>query len=187
MTRLISYANGQDIPGNIPLALLMKYTPLLLLLEPPRAQPSGLPSSEAEEPIDDSWRETFHSRSNEDKVGMPYLLICRDIFEIRRTKISGKVVFQCACCRDAPISARAKYSIIAPQSIGAVYRSINWFITHHVHACDYIPQEIKDVTPKKILTVHKAKKYWACLATKKGLRNSSGSDNSVVYTGSLGH
>lgn len=126
---------------------------------------------------------TLHCRLDEGKIDLADVLIRRDVLEIRRTA-SGRVFFQCACCRHRPSGERASLSTLTPQRVESLHRAFARFAMHHVPACEYVSQEIKELslrnTAAKTVGNRDAKKYWVASALRKGLRNSDDGE-SIVF------
>mmetsp|Transcript_1300 Transcript_1300/g.2544 ORF Transcript_1300/g.2544 Transcript_1300/m.2544 type:complete len:263 (-) Transcript_1300:335-1123(-) len=135
----------------------------------------------ADDPMDDSFCMKLYSMGDEGKISPTHIVLRQDVVEIRRTK-SGKIFFQCACCKHLPHGDRAKLSTLDPQSIGSLYRAFTRFQTSHVPACAHIPQQIKNMSSMATRDVkaRKTKEYWVESAKKKGLRDGKG-DECIIY------
>mmetsp|Transcript_16362 Transcript_16362/g.35356 ORF Transcript_16362/g.35356 Transcript_16362/m.35356 type:complete len:272 (+) Transcript_16362:39-854(+) len=129
---------------------------------------SSLPT--ADDPIDESFRMKLYSKRDIGRINPAHVVIRRDVLEVRRY-VSGKILFQCACCKHLPSGERAKLSTLATQSVENIYRAIGRFIKHHVPACEHISQEIKLLSPKttKVGTQRETKQYWVKSAMRLGL------------------
>jgi len=127
----------------------------------------------ADDPIDESFLAKLYTPGEEGKINPSHAIVRRDVLEIRRTR-SGRVFFQCGCCKDRPRSERAKQSTLAPQNIGGLYRAMVRFMMYHVPACVHISGEIRELSPKATKTVQAkgTKKYWVESAMELGLRDA---------------
>eukprot|EP00579_Thalassiosira_antarctica_P018471 CAMPEP_0201945360 /NCGR_PEP_ID=MMETSP0903-20130614/53862_1 /ASSEMBLY_ACC=CAM_ASM_000552 /TAXON_ID=420261 /ORGANISM="Thalassiosira antarctica, Strain CCMP982" /LENGTH=264 /DNA_ID=CAMNT_0048488425 /DNA_START=70 /DNA_END=864 /DNA_ORIENTATION=- len=135
----------------------------------------------ADDPIDESFHMKLYSNRDEGNINPVHIVIRREVLEVRRT-VSGRVLFQCACCKHLPRGERAKLSTLAPQSIDNLYRAMVRFMMVHVPACGQIPKNIKDLSPKasRVVNERGTKKYWVKSAKKIGLKNGK-DGKSIVY------
>ena len=127
----------------------------------------------ASDPADESFFTSLYSGSDVGKINPVHEVIRRDVLEVRRT-ISGRVFFQCACCKHLPRSDRAKLSSFSPQKVKTIYRSFVRFMMDHVSACEHIPDHIKDLDAKSSRNnkVTKVNEYWITSARKLGLKDT---------------
>mmetsp|Transcript_3511 Transcript_3511/g.7663 ORF Transcript_3511/g.7663 Transcript_3511/m.7663 type:complete len:299 (-) Transcript_3511:345-1241(-) len=127
----------------------------------------------ADDPIDESFLAKLYTPGEEGKINPSHAIVRRDVLEIRRTR-SGRIFFQCGCCKDRPRSERAKQSTLAPQNIGGLYRAMVRFMMYHVPACVHISGDIRELSPKATKTVQAkgTKKYWVESAIELGLRDA---------------
>mmetsp|Transcript_20439 Transcript_20439/g.43837 ORF Transcript_20439/g.43837 Transcript_20439/m.43837 type:complete len:295 (-) Transcript_20439:295-1179(-) len=136
----------------------------------------------ADDPIDESFHIKLYSPRDEGRINPAHIVIRRDVLEVRRT-VSGRVLFQCACCKHLPRAKRARLSTLAPQSVDNLYRAMVRFMMNHVSACEEIPRDIKELSPKASRVVNNergTKKYWVKSALKKGLRDGP-DGKSIIY------
>ncbi|KAL7525988.1 hypothetical protein ACHAXR_004608 [Thalassiosira sp. AJA248-18] len=75
----------------------------------------------ANDPMHEVFYMKLYTAEDEGKVNPVHNIIRRFILDVRRTE-SGKIFFQCTCCKHLPRRERAKCSTLAPQSIGGLYR-----------------------------------------------------------------
>ena len=140
---------------------------------------SSLPT--ADDPIDPTFLLRLYSSRDEGRVNPAHVIVRRDILEVRRT-MSGRVLFQCGCCAHVPRAKRAKLSTLSPQCVDNLYRAMVRFMMNHVRACEHVPQEIKELSPKasRVVDMSGTKKYWVKSAKKMGLRDGA-DGKSIVY------
>ena len=96
------------------------------------------------DPMDESFLTTLHSAADAGLVNTLHNIVRRDVFEVRRT-MSGKIFFQCGCCKHVPRRERAKLSIVAPQNVATIYRSFIRFMMNHVKFCKHLPSSVRRV------------------------------------------
>ncbi|KAL3811620.1 hypothetical protein ACHAXA_006692 [Cyclostephanos tholiformis] len=139
--------------------------------------PSSVPSMDAtpfkNDPVDGKFRETLHDpHLDAERINPAHIIIREHVLEVRRTA-SGKVFLQCTFCKHLPQNERSKQSTISPQSIGHMYRANVRFMMNHVKHCEFIPEYIKDYSPKqsKLANFCGVKQYWMESARNKGLRD----------------
>ena len=141
-----------------------------------RRPPCLLPT--ASDPMDPSFLASLYSESDVGKINPVHEVIRRDVLEVRHT-ISGRVFFQCGCCKHLPRKDRANLSTIAPRSVNGIYRSFVRFMMEHVSACEHIPAHMKQMRAKSSRDIGmRPKEYWIASAHKLGLRDY---DGNIVY------
>lgn len=147
----------------------------------PKTGASSCSLPTADDPIDESHIATLYSPRDEGRINPAHCVIRRQVLEVRRTH-SGRVLFQCACCKHLPRNQRAKLSTLAPQSVDNLYRAMVRFMMNHVKACPYVPEEIKGLSPKdsRVVTQRGTKKYWVKSAKRMGLRDGE-DGKSIVF------
>jgi hypothetical protein len=156
----------------------------------------------ADDPIDETFLMSLDSGFDNGRVNPVHVIVRRHIFEVRRTANTGRIFFQCACCKHRPRSERAKLSTVAPQSVNTIYRSFVRFMMQHVSACHDIPYDIRslDARARKVANSISSsnnnsnflgrsggsgssvgiKKYWALSAKRMGLLDGP-DGKSIVY------
>ena len=157
----------------------------------------------ADDPIDENFLMSLDSSFDNGRVNPVHVIVRRHIFEVRRTANTGRIFFQCACCKHRPRSMRAKLSTVAPQSVNTIYRSFVRFMMQHVSACHDIPYDIRslDARARKVANSISSsnnnnsnflgrsggssssvgiKKYWALSAKRMGLMDGP-DGKSIVY------
>ena len=129
----------------------------------------------ASDPIDASFLMSLHSAR---KINPVHEAVRRDVLEVRRT-MSGKIFFQCGCCKHLPHNERAKLSRFAPRNVGTIYRSFTRFMMEHVSVCEHIPKNIKRMKAKRSsLRLRGVKDHWTKSAFENGLMNTG---RNIVY------
>ena len=102
----------------------------------------------ADDPMDETFVMSLDSIRDNGRINPVHIIVRRHVFEVRRTVNTGRVFFQCACCKHRPRSERAKLSTLAPQGVHSVYRAFVRFMMQHVSECTDIPMEIKNLDAK---------------------------------------
>lgn len=128
----------------------------------------------ADDPADESFFASLYVPGEEGRINPAHAIVRRDVLLVRKT-ISGRVYFQCACCKHRPLKERsARQSTINPTSVSRLYRAMVRFMMNHVAKCEDIPQEIRELSPKVAKTVQArgTKAYWAESAARTGLRDA---------------
>ena len=102
-----------------------------------------------------------------------HVAVRRDVLMVRRTT-SGKVFFQCRCCRHLPLSQRAKLSVVSPQCVDNLYRSFMRFMMIHASSCEHLPAHVCALVKgggKRGFSKARSgiKEYWASSALEMGL------------------
>ena len=150
----------------------------------------------ADDPIDNSFLLCLDSTRDIGRINPVHILVRRHIFEVRRTANTGRVFFQCACCKHRPRADRAKLSTLAPQNVDSIYRAFVRFMMQHVSSCPDIPHDIRrlDARAGKIANNRNngggnqgcsrrstgIKNYWASSAKRMGLMDGL-DGKSIVY------
>ena len=132
---------------------------------------SSLPTSL--DPADESFAAILHAEADTARINPVHVAVRRDVLAIRRTK-SGKVFFQCRCCRHLPLSQRAKLSVVSPQCVGNLYRSFVRFMMVHASSCEHLPAHVGALLRgggKRGFSKARSgiKEYWASSALGMGL------------------
>mmetsp|Transcript_34863 Transcript_34863/g.59222 ORF Transcript_34863/g.59222 Transcript_34863/m.59222 type:complete len:256 (+) Transcript_34863:293-1060(+) len=145
----------------------------------PPSSSCSLPT--ADDPIDPSFLTWLYTPRDEGNINPVHLVVRREFLEVRRT-MSGRVLFQCACCKHIERSKRSKLSTLAPQNVDNLYRSVVRFMMVHVPACEHMPRNLKELSPKasRVVNERGTKKYWVKSAEEIGLRNGA-DGRSIVY------
>ena len=102
----------------------------------------------ADDPMDETFVMSLDSIRDNGRINPVHIIVRRHVFEVRRTVNTGRVFFQCACCKHRPRCERAKLSTLAPQGVRSVYRAFVRFMMQHVSECTDIPMEIKNLDAK---------------------------------------
>ena len=132
---------------------------------------SSLPTSL--DPADESFAAILHAEADILRINPVHVAVRRDVLVVRRTK-SGKVFFQCRCCRHLPLSQRTKLSVVSPQGVDNLYRSFVRFMMVHAPRCAHIPAHVgvlmKGGGKRGFAKARSGiKEYWASSALEMGL------------------
>ena len=132
-----------------------------------------------DDPEDPSFLMTLHSKRDYRYMNPVHISIRREVLNVRRTAVSGRIYLQCKHCQHIHRSERAKTSTITPQSIEGIYRAVGRFIKQHVPNCEHIPSHLKGLNAKEKVK-NGSKKYWISGAKKMGLRDGR-DGKSITY------
>lgn len=132
-----------------------------------------------DDPEDPSFLMTLHSKRDYRYMNPVHISIRREVLNVRRTAVSGRIYLQCKHCQHIHRSERAKTSTITPQSIEGIYRAVGRFIKRHVPNCEHIPSHLKGLNAKEKVK-NGSKKYWISGAKKMGLRDGR-DGKSITY------
>ena len=142
-----------------------------------------------DDPMDETFLTTLHSAADAGLVNALHDIVRRDVFEVRRT-MSGKIFFQCGCCKHVPRRERAKLSIVAPQNVATIYRSFVRFMMNHVKFCKHLPSSVRrlqchgtaqDMRCKSIDSRRGGiKEYWVTSAKRLGYVDDE-SGKAILY------
>lgn len=129
-----------------------------------------------EDPMDETFQMSLHSPEDKTEVNPLHNAIRRDVWEVRRT-MSGKIFFQCGCCKHLPRNKREQLAIVAPQNVETIYRAFIRFMGKHIKKCNYLPQHVakllcEDQKRKDGGIWRGTKAYWAESASRRGLVDS---------------
>lgn len=132
---------------------------------------SSLPTSL--DPADESFAAILHVEADIVRINPVHVAVRRDVLVVHRTK-SGKVFFQCRCCRHLPLSQRAKLSVVSPQCVNNLYRSFVRFMMVHAQGCEHLPAHVRALVKGGgkggfVKARSGIKKYWASSALEMGL------------------
>ena len=131
------------------------------------------------DPADPCFLLSLHSPTRDaGRINPVHVAVRRDVLEVRRT-MSGKIFFQCGCCKHLPRNERARLSTFAPRNVGTIYRSFTRFMMEHVSVCEHIPEDIKRMNAKwSALRMTGDEDHWTKSMVEDGFRNS---DRNFVY------
>jgi len=129
-----------------------------------------------EDPLDESFTLSLHSPEDKTEVNPLHNAIRRDVWEVRRT-MSGKIYFQCGCCKHLPRNKREQLAIVAPQNVETIYRAFIRFMGKHIKKCKHLPKHVakllgEDQKRKDGGIWRGTKAYWAESASRRGLVDS---------------
>ena len=129
-----------------------------------------------EDPMDETFILSLHSPEDETEVNPLHNAIRRDVWEVRRT-MSGKIFFQCGCCKHLPRNKREQLAIVAPQNVETIYRAFIRFMGKHIKKCKHLPKHVakllgEDQKRKDGGIWRGTKAYWAESASRRGLVDS---------------
>ena len=130
--------------------------------------------------MDETFILSLHSPEDEDQINPLHNAIRRDVLEVRRT-MSGKIFFQCGCCKHLPRDKREQLSIVAPQNVETIYRAFIRFMGNHIKRCKHLPQSITKLgNAQDQGRKNGTKAYWVESANRLGLVNSE-DGNSIMF------
>ena len=129
-----------------------------------------------EDPMDETFQISLHSPEDKTEVNPLHNAIRRDVWEVRRT-MSGKIYFQCGCCKHLPRNKREQLAIVAPQNVETIYRAFIRFMGKHIKKCKHLPKHVakllgEDQKRKDGGIWRGTKAYWAESASRRGLVDS---------------
>jgi len=129
-----------------------------------------------EDPMDETFLISLHSPEDKTEVNPLHNAIRRDVWEVRRT-MSGKIFFQCGCCKHLPRNKREQLAIVAPQNVETIYRAFIRFMGKHIKKCKHLPKHVAKLLGEDQKRTdggiwRGTKAYWAESASRRGLVDS---------------